>query len=208
MDLTKQGNGDLAGAIDDFTQALALDPKYVQGYSYRAAAKMTKGDLDGAIADDDQLLLLDPHNAGGFSQRGYLKQSKNDVDGAIADYTCAIQFDPKNYLAYYNRGLIEEQKGGFDNAIADYNEALVLKSPASQRLLQPPATPRPINPIWTAPSPTIPGHWKSIPRSRWPTATAPWPSRIPGISMPPSPTTTRRLALDPPAWPAPTTIAA
>jgi tetratricopeptide (TPR) repeat protein len=124
--LAKQGKGDLAGAIADFTQAITLDPGYAQAYSYRAAARQAKGDLDGALSDDDQLLTLQPKNAGGFCQRGFIKQSKNDPDGAIADYTQAIALDPKAFIAYYNRGLIKEQKGDYDGAITDYNQALEL----------------------------------------------------------------------------------
>jgi tetratricopeptide (TPR) repeat protein len=124
--LAKQRKGDLDGAISDFTQAVALDPNFVDGYRYRAAVRQAKGDLDGAMTDDDEVLTILPDNAAAFCQRGFIKQSKNDLDGALADYSRAIQLDPKSYIAYYNRGLIEDQRGNFDDAIADYNQTLVL----------------------------------------------------------------------------------
>jgi tetratricopeptide (TPR) repeat protein len=124
--LAKQKTGDLDGAIAAFTQAIAIDPNFVQGYTYRAAVRQAKGDLDGAMTDDDEILTLLPSNASAFCQRGFLKQSKGDLDGAVADYSRAIQIDPKSYIAYYNRGLIEDQKGNFDAAISDYNQTLAL----------------------------------------------------------------------------------
>jgi tetratricopeptide (TPR) repeat protein len=122
----KQTKGDLDGAIEDFSQAIALDPSATQAFSDRASARNAKGDFDGAIADDTQVIAQQPHNAAAFCQRGFIKQSKNDLDGAIADYTLALQLDPKNYIALYNRGLIKEQKGDPDGALVDYNQALDL----------------------------------------------------------------------------------
>ena len=121
-----QAKGDFDTAIGEFTQALILDPKFVQGYGYRAAADQAKGDLDSAISDINQLLTLDPSNANGFCQRGFLKQAEKDSDGALADYGRAIQLDPKSFVALYNRGMIEEQKGQPDAAIADYNQTIEL----------------------------------------------------------------------------------
>ena len=121
-----QTKGDYDGAIAQFNQAITLDPKYPQTYSYRAAAKMAKGDTTGAMADDNQLLTLDADNAAGFCQRGFVKQAMKDPDGALADYSRAVQLDPKSYVAFYNRGLIEGQTGKADAAIADYNQALIL----------------------------------------------------------------------------------
>jgi tetratricopeptide (TPR) repeat protein len=121
-----QAKGDLDGALGEFTQALILDPKNAQAYSFRAVIKLAKGDADGAVADDNALLTLEPNNANGFCQRGFVKQSKGDLDGALADYTRAIALDPKAYIAFYNRGMIEEDKNQTVAALADYNATLDL----------------------------------------------------------------------------------
>ena len=51
-----QGNaradqGDLAGAIADYTQALTFDPQYANAYYNRGGAHATEGDKAGAVAD-------------------------------------------------------------------------------------------------------------------------------------------------------------
>ena len=48
LDAQKQ---DFDGAIADATRAIEIDPKLVEGYVLRGAAKSDKGDLDGAISD-------------------------------------------------------------------------------------------------------------------------------------------------------------
>jgi len=48
--------GDFDRAIADFTQAIRLDPKYLEAYLYRAVAYQNKGDNDRAIADYSQLI--------------------------------------------------------------------------------------------------------------------------------------------------------
>ncbi|SPF54815.1 hypothetical protein SBA4_6670001 [Candidatus Sulfopaludibacter sp. SbA4] len=40
-----------AGAIEDLTQAIRLNPKYVNAYEIRSWAKRAAGDLTGAAAD-------------------------------------------------------------------------------------------------------------------------------------------------------------
>ena len=55
--------GDLDQAIADYTQAIALDPKYAVAYNNRGIAYCDKGDLDQAIADYTQAIALDPKYA-------------------------------------------------------------------------------------------------------------------------------------------------
>lgn len=126
LGLARQTKGDLDGAILDYTQALALNPKEVEAFHQRGLARQTKGDFDGALADYTQVLSLDPKQADAYSNRGFIKQAKGDFDGALADYAQALLLDPKISAAYYNKGLIEAQKGYLDGAIADYDHALEL----------------------------------------------------------------------------------
>src|ERR1019366_6173522 len=90
----KNGNdafnkGDFDGAISDFDQAIALNPRYSEAYYCRGIAKEGKSDLDGAIADYSQAVALNPRYAWAYFNRGSAKLEKGDLDGAIADYTQA-----------------------------------------------------------------------------------------------------------------------
>jgi len=130
--VTRQSAGDLDGALADFTQAVALDPKNTDALYHRGVILAAKGDLNGALADYNQVLDLDSKYADAYSNRGFVKQAKGDLDGALADYSQALLLNPKISAAYYNQGLIQYQKGYFDAAIADYDHALAIDPKMAQ----------------------------------------------------------------------------
>jgi lipoprotein NlpI len=115
----KNTEGNLDGAIADYTQALVLNPKIALAYCNRGFARQSKGDPDGALADYAQAVALNPKMAVAFYNRGLIKEQKGDLDGAVADSTRAIDLDPKNAQAYCNRGLARLGKGNLDGALAD-----------------------------------------------------------------------------------------
>jgi tetratricopeptide (TPR) repeat protein len=47
--IAKKANGDLDGAIADYTKAIELNPRYAAAYVNRGVARKTKGDLDRAM---------------------------------------------------------------------------------------------------------------------------------------------------------------
>src|SRR5882724_6216450 len=59
----KQANGNLDGAMVDYTKAIALDPDHANPYYNRGMLKNVNGDLDGALADYTKAIELDPDHA-------------------------------------------------------------------------------------------------------------------------------------------------
>ena len=124
--LKKQDEGDLDGAITDYTRAIKVNPQYTEAYNNRGTIKRSKGDVDGAIADYDHAIEVDPEHTKSWNNRGAAKEKKGDLDGAIADFTRAIELDSQYAHAYYNRGNVKEAKGDHDGAITDYDRAIEL----------------------------------------------------------------------------------
>jgi tetratricopeptide (TPR) repeat protein len=120
----RKANGDLDGAITDYTKAIESDPRYALAYYNRGVARHDKGDLDGAIADYTKAIEIDPRDASAYNNRGFTRKAKGDIDGAIADYTRAIEIAPGDALAYNNRGFARKANGDLDGAIADYTRAI------------------------------------------------------------------------------------
>ena len=111
-------------AIDDYNEAIRLNPKFANAYGGRGTAFLTKGDNDRAITDYNEAIRLEPKNARAYNARGNAYQAKADYDRAIADYNEAIRLDPKTPHAYNGRGNVYQAKADYDRAIADYNEAI------------------------------------------------------------------------------------
>jgi tetratricopeptide (TPR) repeat protein len=92
-------------AIQDFDQAIGLDPNNTRAFYSRGIAHNSKREYDRAIQDFDQAIRLDPNNAPAFNDRGTAYNFKRDYDRAIQDYDQAIRLDPNYARAFYNRGI-------------------------------------------------------------------------------------------------------
>jgi tetratricopeptide (TPR) repeat protein len=117
--------GDYDHAIEDYSEAIRLDPKnasafYHRGYAYRST------DYARAFTDFNEAIRLDPKNAFTFYHRGSAYLATGDYEHAIADFNDAIRLDPKNAVTFSERGKAYRAKDDHDRAIADFNEAIRL----------------------------------------------------------------------------------
>ena len=103
-------------AIQDDSQAIALDSNKAASFIQRGAAYHNKGDNAHAIQDLDQAIILDPNDATAFD-RGTVYQAQHDSDHAIQDYGQAIKLAPNFAVSFYGRGVLEKQAG--DNSAGD-----------------------------------------------------------------------------------------
>jgi tetratricopeptide (TPR) repeat protein len=85
---------DFEKAIDDFTEALRLDPRYVPALLHRAACYAHKGEPDKAIADCTEVIRLDDKNAKAYFHLAQLYQAKGDQDRADKNRARALEIDP------------------------------------------------------------------------------------------------------------------
>jgi tetratricopeptide (TPR) repeat protein len=113
-------------AIQDFGQAIRLDPKKADAYSGRGYAYAAKQDYDKAIKDYAQAIRFDPKGALAYYNRGHVYLDKQDYDKAIRDLSEAIRLDPKDAVAHYNRGYAYGAKKDYNKAIKDYDKAIRL----------------------------------------------------------------------------------
>ncbi len=119
--------GDLDRAIQDYDEAVKLDPKSASALINRGAAYDFKGQHDRAIQDYDQAIKLNPKQIVAFLNRGIAYNSKGEHDRAIQDYDQAIRLSPKREAIHVlNRGNAYRLKGDIDRALRDLNEAVAL----------------------------------------------------------------------------------
>lgn len=124
--MVKAQQGDYEKAIEDYTQALTVNPNYVGAYLNRGSAYANLGNYSKAITDFNQALRINPNSAEAYYNRGATRGETGDVQGAIADYTQALRLNPNYTYAYVNRGSARSRLRDYKGAIADCNQALGL----------------------------------------------------------------------------------
>jgi serine/threonine protein kinase/tetratricopeptide (TPR) repeat protein len=127
--------GDVDGAISDYSTALELDPDDVAARAGRARARAAKGDTEGAISDLERVRASAGHRDEPWVQeklatllltRADRRRDEKNYEAAIADYTSVIEIDARSARAWSNRGWTRAVAGDLDGGIADATRALEL----------------------------------------------------------------------------------
>ena len=113
-------------AINDFTEAIRLDPNVAIIYFNRGNAYYDQGNLDKASSDYNEAIRLNPNFARAYVGRGDVIREQGNLDKAISDYNEAIRLEPNYVPAYDGRGRAYGSSGNYDKAISDFTEAIRL----------------------------------------------------------------------------------
>jgi tetratricopeptide (TPR) repeat protein len=82
----RYGAQDYTGAIEEYTQAIMLDPKNAGAYNVRGLTYGQQNKLDLALEDFNQAITLDPTHGLAYYNRGLIYQQRKERDAAIADF--------------------------------------------------------------------------------------------------------------------------
>ncbi len=117
---------DALGAMQDYAEALLLDPQDAEIYSNRAIARLTVGDQPGALDDLSHCLMINSHDVTALRNRAALLQSIGDHDGAGRDLTVLLAQHPMDEDALTSRADSKLRRTDFEGAIADSTRALCI----------------------------------------------------------------------------------
>ena len=131
---------DFSEALQNFDQAILLDPSFILGYFNRAAVRYKQLDYERSNATHDDMsdvmsIQLNANKGLTGSNRissatpatPALKEPDNQsraYEMILRDYGKVIQLDPSFIFAYFNRANLLCTQQDFKAAILDYNEAL------------------------------------------------------------------------------------
>lgn len=82
-------------AIEDFTDAIVLDPNLAEAYHQRGIARFAAGDTAGAIADIQETLQHEPRNFAAFQTLSAIAEARKDWKGAYEAWQKVLEIDPK-----------------------------------------------------------------------------------------------------------------
>ena len=125
--VARKQSGDGAGALADFNQAIALNPKDPKPWLNRADLHFDAGEFEAAMPDYNEALEVDPKNAHAYANRGASYGAQNKFDLALADLNRAIELDPTLADAFGNRALLYANTKRFAEELADIDRYLRLK---------------------------------------------------------------------------------
>jgi tetratricopeptide (TPR) repeat protein len=93
-------------ALDEYGQALALDPNLVGALLDRATTEAALGNDMAALNDCDAAINVDRARPDAYSVRGTIYFKKNDFEKALKDFTQAVQLDNNCAKAYFGRSRV------------------------------------------------------------------------------------------------------
>jgi len=120
--------GEFALAVEDFSSAINISPKYADAYYNRANAYSLENQYDKAIADfgiyiTNEADIYYP----AYELRSWLFYKTKNFKGAIADFSKLIDLGHRNSATNYAIiGLLYASDGDFTNGIADCERAVHL----------------------------------------------------------------------------------
>ncbi len=86
-------------AIEDFSRAIAQNPRLSDAFAFRASAYRYLDKLGAALADAEQALTINPDNREALLERGNIRRLKGDEAGARADWLLVLQLAPSTPAA-------------------------------------------------------------------------------------------------------------
>lgn len=116
-------------AIQDYDQAIRLDPNFAPAFDARCFARVLVNRFQEAVTDCNESLRLRPSDGDSLGNRGFAYLKLKKLDLALADYDTALQVNPEDAFALYGRGMAKSLAGDKAGANADIAAAKRKASP-------------------------------------------------------------------------------
>lgn len=122
--LEKLAQQNIKGALQNFNQALLMNPNHERAYRMRGDLLRQMGNNHKAIEDYTQAIKKNSNFSTTYVSRGKAYEAVGKYPEAIEDYTKALELYPEDGFGYSYRGAIYTKLGENQKAIADFNKAI------------------------------------------------------------------------------------
>lgn len=97
--------GDLAGAEQDLSTAININPVYTEALHYRGIVYAEMGNYEDAVRDFSAAIELRPDIVGSYYSRGVTHLRNKQWVKSLVDFDMVMRFTDKDAQTYINRGL-------------------------------------------------------------------------------------------------------
>ena len=118
--------GQLEAAIEDYSQAISINPESVMAYVGRGTTYAEQRNYVRALDDYKYAIQLNSTFAEVYINRGIIYSSLERYKGALQDFAKALQLEPNNTSALLNKGIVLSLIELHDEALLSYEQALTL----------------------------------------------------------------------------------
>lgn len=127
--------GATAEALEQFNQAVALDPKNVDALYYRGRSREKTDDSAGAVEDFTAAIALEPDRAGLYYYRGTSLLLMGETERALVDFEKAHQlgYGTEAVLA---QGMAHMSVKQYEQAVKDFTRVIEKEPEFSQAYYQ------------------------------------------------------------------------
>jgi tetratricopeptide (TPR) repeat protein len=126
--------GEYDRALQDYEQAIRLNPENANAYNNRGVIYRIKGEYGRAIADyDEAIWLTNGDFPAAYYNRALVYAEKGDYEKSLMDFDVVLRFDRRNALALYARGLTLLQKGDSEAGKIEIDAAKAIKPDVAEQ---------------------------------------------------------------------------
>jgi serine/threonine protein kinase/regulator of sirC expression with transglutaminase-like and TPR domain len=111
-------------AIEEYTEAIRLDPYMYAAYANRAAVYIETGRYQLALGDATRSIELNPYHPEAYNNRAIARKNLGDHQGAIEDLTRMLEIVPAHSWAYINRAASRMELGQYLGAVDDLDHVI------------------------------------------------------------------------------------
>jgi protein O-GlcNAc transferase len=132
----REALGDLAGALEHYDRALALDPGLVSALQNRGIVLTRLGRSDEAVESNRRFVSLCPRSADAHYNLAESCLAARRYEEAASAARRALALDPRHSLSRFDLGLALAAGGRVDEARAALSESISSSDPAVRRRIE------------------------------------------------------------------------